>query len=144
MKTVFGCGNAPLLLMSACILRKERQHSSEEQRNRQPHQFKITRTYYWHTSPDFTRIIAVAHGKVLLCSVPVVAQWLCHVLACIYLYLNYRYTLWTLSCGLDGTCGYGNCVIGNHHILFLYFVDSEGILRQWHSFSTVLPERSTK
>ena len=48
----------------------------------QPHQFKITRTYYQHaSSPDFTRMIAVAHGKVLLCSIPVVAQWLCHVLA---------------------------------------------------------------
>ena len=34
----------------------------------QPHQFKITRTYYQHaSSPDFTRMIAVAHGKVLLC-----------------------------------------------------------------------------
>ena len=34
----------------------------------QPHQFKITRTYYRHaSSPDFTRMIAVAHSKVLLC-----------------------------------------------------------------------------
>ena len=67
----------------------------------QPHQFKITRTYYRHaSSPDFTRMIAVAHGKLLLCSVHVVAQLLCHVLACITLYLiiawllsNYRYTV---------------------------------------------------
>lgn len=30
----------------------------------QAHQFKITRTYYRHaSSPDFTRMIVVAHGK---------------------------------------------------------------------------------
>ena len=89
-------------------------------------------------------------GKVLLCSVHVVAQWLCHVLACITLYFiiawllsNYRYTVWTLACGLDSTCRYDNCVIGNHHILFFNLVDS-GSSGVWHLFNTVLPERSTK